>query len=131
MSWWIVKRQRATGVAGLVTLAVILGWASPVVAHALRRRFDLPVPLGLYLVGAGATVALSFVVVALFARRPPWRGSYPRVNLLRFGIFRAIAHPGILFTCRLLSVGVFALILLAGIFGAQNPFKNIAPTAVW
>lgn len=112
-------------------LALPLCWASPAFAHALRQRYDLPIPLGLYLAGAGATVALSFVVITLFTRRPPWRGSYPRVNLLRFRALRILAYPGILFACRLLSVGLFALILLAGIFGTQNTFRNIAPTAVW
>lgn len=126
-----VDRWCAKSLAGVGAVVLILAWASPAFAHAIRQRFDLPIPLGLYLAGAGATVALSFVVIALFTRRPSWHGSYPRVNLLRFRIFRALAHPGVLFTCRLLSVGVFALILLAGFFGRQNPFKNIAPTAVW
>ena len=124
-------RLRTKGVAGLSVLALTLARASPAFGHALRQRYDLPIPLGLYLAGAGATVALSFVVVALVSRRPPWRGSTPRINLLRFSAFRMLAHPGILFACRLLSVGIFVLILLAGIIGKQNPFKNIAPTAVW
>jgi hypothetical protein len=42
-----------------------------------------------------------------------------------------LTHPSVLFPCRLFSVGVFALIVLAGLFGSQNPFKNFAPTAVW
>ena len=126
-----MDRQRGKGLTVVGTIVLTLGRASPAFGHAIRQRFDLPIPLSLYLAGAGATVALSFVVIALFTRRPLWRGSYPRVNLFRFRIFRAIAHPGILFACRLLSVGVFVLILLAGIFGTQNPFKNIAPTAVW
>lgn len=128
---WAVGRWNAKLLAGMGVLVLILAWASPAFAHGIRQRFDLPIPLGLYLAGAGATVALSFVVIALFTRRPPWHGSSPRVNLLRFRVFRVIAHPGVLFACRFFSVGVFALILLAGIFGRQNPFKNIAPTAVW
>lgn len=116
-------------VGGILTLA--LCWASPAFAHALRQRYDLPIPLGLYLAGAGVTVGLSFAVIALFTRRPLWRGSYPRIDLFRFRAFRMLAHPGVLFACQLLSVGLFTLILLAGIFGRQDPFKNIAPTAVW
>ncbi|MGH7830855.1 MAG: hypothetical protein ACREP8_11825 [Candidatus Binatia bacterium] len=112
-------------------LAFLTCRASPAFGHALRQRYDLPIPLGLYVAGAGATVALSFVVIALFTRKSPWRGGYPSVNLLRFRIFRILVHPGVLFVCRVVSVGLFALIVLAGIFGRQNPFKNIAPTAVW
>jgi len=113
------------------SLGLTLCWSSPAFGHALRQRYDLPIPLGLYLAGAGAAVALSFVVIALFTRRPLWRDTYPRVNLLRFLPFRMLAHPSVLFPCRLLSVGVFALVVLAGAFGNQNPFKNFAPTAVW
>jgi hypothetical protein len=119
------------GLAGVGSLGLSLCWAAPAFGHALRQRYDLPIPLGLYLAGAGAAVALSFVVMALFTRRPPGRGTYPRFNLLRFRVFRIFAHPRLLLACRLLSVGVFALIVLSGLFGSQNPFKNFAPTAVW
>lgn len=126
-----VGRRRAKGLAGAGILVLLVGWAAPAFGHALRQRYDLPIPLGLYVAGAGATVALSFVVIALFTRSPPSLGSYPRINLLRFRVFRALTHPGVLFACRALSVGVFVLLLLAGFFGRQNPFKNITPTAVW
>ena len=45
--------------------------ASPpgVLAHAIGGTFQLPVPLWLYLAGAAAAVAASFVVTALMARR--------------------------------------------------------------
>ena len=52
-------------------LAAALAAAAPVaaLAHALAPRYDLPLPLWHYLAGAAASVALSFVVVAL-ARQP-------------------------------------------------------------
>ena len=40
-----------------------------IVAHAIGGTFQLPVPLWLYLAGAAAAVAGSFVVTALMARR--------------------------------------------------------------
>ena len=39
------------------------------IAHAIGGTFQLPVPLWLYLAGAAAAVAASFVVTALMARR--------------------------------------------------------------
>jgi len=126
-----VVRRRGIGLGVVGTSALTFCWVSPAFGHALRQRYDLPIPLGLYLAGAGAAVALSFAVIALFTQTPSWTGTYPSVNLLRFSVFRIVAHPRILFACRLVSVGVFALIVLAGAFGRQNPFKNIAPTAVW
>ena len=51
---------------GLLIAAVVLVLAPiPVAAHALGGVFTLPVPLGLYLVAAGATVAVSFAVAVL------------------------------------------------------------------
>ncbi len=51
-------------VATLVGLSI-----SPVYTHGFGERYDLPVPLNYFLVGAAATVALSFVVIGLFVRR--------------------------------------------------------------
>ncbi len=125
------RRRHGQSLAGAAVLVCILTYASSALAHALRERFDPPIPLSLYLAGAGATVALSFAVIARLARGASRHAGSPPVNLLRFGMFRAIAHPGVLRIWRLLAVAVFALILLAGSFGEQNAFKNIAPTAVW
>lgn len=47
-------------------------------AHAFGERYDLPVPLGYFVIGAAATVALSFVVAALFMRRAPREFHTPR-----------------------------------------------------
>jgi len=35
-------------------------------AHGFGQRYDLPIPLSFYVWGAGATVVLSFVIVAVF-----------------------------------------------------------------
>jgi hypothetical protein len=52
-------------------------------AHAFGQRYDLPLPLALWLAAAGATVAFSFVVLALVLRRSANAVSYPRLDLLR------------------------------------------------
>jgi hypothetical protein len=49
--------------------------------HAIGQSFQLPVPLELYLAGAGTAVAASFLVTALVARRATERPSYPRLAL--------------------------------------------------
>jgi hypothetical protein len=41
-----------------------------VLAHGVRSRIDLPIPLGLALYGAGAAILLSFAVLLLFWRTP-------------------------------------------------------------
>ncbi|MGQ0577837.1 MAG: hypothetical protein ACT4PQ_02875 [Betaproteobacteria bacterium] len=117
----LLKGALVAGVAGYVATAQ---------AHGFGQRYDLPVPLWLYLWGAAAAVAMSFLVMALFARGVRVQ-TYPRVNLLQWGIGRAIAHPVMLVIYRALALGVFILVITAGLIGVQNPFKNIAPIMIW
>jgi hypothetical protein len=58
-------------------LAALTPW--PVAAHAIGGTFQLPVPLWLYLAGAGTAVAASFVVTTLTARTAPAGPSYTTV----------------------------------------------------
>ncbi len=69
--------------AGALVIAVPLTVALvvPAGAHALGQSFQLPVPLGFYLTGAGTAVAASFVVTALVVRRATERPSYPRLGI--------------------------------------------------
>jgi hypothetical protein len=100
-------------------------------AHGFGQRYDLPVPLWLYVTGAAATVALSFVVVGAWMHRVAALSVYPRVNLLQYRPARLLAHPVTLMALRLVAVGVYVLVILAGLFGTPNPTRNLAPTLIW
>jgi len=100
-------------------------------AHGFGARYDLPIPLSLYLAGAGLIVALSFAMLALFMRSAPVSGEYWRINLTRMACGRLLGAPGVLLACRTVAVAVFLLIVAAGLFGTQSPLKNIAPVMVW
>ncbi len=114
----------------LIVFAVAVPSAAQ--GHGFGQRFDLPIPVELYMTGAACVVALSFVVMALFFRVRPAPSSYPRVNLLRWRFGRWLAHPAVLSALRLVSVSLFALVLAAGLFGNQvDPVQNIIHTAVW
>lgn len=124
--------------AFILTLALFL--ISPLVpaaafAHGFGQSYDLPLPLWLYLYGAGAAVLVSFVPVVLFAggkggEDAPYQ--YPRLNLLRIESLRAVlAGRAMLLGLRLLSVGLFLLVVLTGLFGRQVSGSNFAPTFVW
>lgn len=63
------RKAGLLGAAGLVAAAVWLLQPAPVAAHAIGDVFTLPVPLALYLAGAGLAVAASFVV-AVWVVRP-------------------------------------------------------------
>jgi hypothetical protein len=115
----------------LVLTCVGLGSSAAAHAHAFGQRYDLPVPLTLYLLGAAAAVLLSFVVFAAFVRYTPRRLSYPRVNLLRCALGRLLAHAAVIFTLRLVAVAMLILVVLAGFYGDQRALYNLAPTFVW
>jgi hypothetical protein len=119
-------RFRHVIIAGLFLLAPVAAFA-----HGFAQRYDLPVPLNLYLAGAAATVALSFLVIAFFLRGEGTVASYPVFDLLSILPGKLIANPLFIHILRLASVAFFLLVILAGLFGDENPFKNIAPTAIW
>jgi uncharacterized membrane protein len=106
--------------ASVAALALLPAQAA---AHAFGVRYDLPLPLALWLTAAGLTVALSFVVFAVALRRGAG-APIPRLALLRL-------PPLALAALRALSVCVFFVVIAAGMFGTQDPFRNLVPAFVW
>lgn len=115
-------------VTGAFCASIATGQAQ---AHGFGARYDLPIPLSLYLTGAGLTVALSFAMLALFMRSAPASDVYWRIHLGQTAFGRLIGAPGVLLACRTLAVALFLLVVAAGLFGIQSPLKNIAPVMVW
>jgi hypothetical protein len=124
---------RAAMAVRLLVPAVVgaCGFATPAGAHGFGQRYDLPLPLSLYLLGTAAAVLFSFVVVGLFVRHAPLRRDYPHVDLLTHRLGRLIASPGLAVSIKLIALILFVVAILAGLFGNQNPYQNIAPTLVW
>jgi hypothetical protein len=104
---------------------------APAWAHAFGARYDLPLPLWLYLTGAGATVALTFILAAVFLRQASARGAAPQIDLSATWFGRLAVHPALLDSLRGVAVGLFLLILATGLAGKQDSFDNLAPTFVW
>lgn len=94
-------------------------------AHGLGARYDLPLPLWLYLLGAAAAVAASFAFLVLFRTAARRAGSRSCI------LARGWLPRWLIAALQGLSLGLFLLIVTAGLFGNQNPFKNIAPVFVW
>ena len=123
------KRKLIT--AGLLALGLGLG-VVPAYAHGFGERYDLPIPLNYFLVGAGATVALSFLVIGLFVRGGSSGFRYPRYNLLAAGRPSGLlATPFLLVPVRALAVALFLLVIATALFGTEGPIENLAPTMVW
>jgi hypothetical protein len=111
--------------------ATALGAPASVAAHGFGQRFDLPLPLWLWVAGAAATIALTFVAVAVFVRDPRFGTDPPRLDLLRYRIVRWAAHPAVVALVRTLAVALFVLAVCAGLFGVQDPYRNLIVPLVW
>lgn len=115
----------------LLVLGIALG-ARPAYAHGFGERTELAVPLGFFLIGAGAAVALSFAIIGVFVKSNPGHSSYWRYNLFQHRWLRLILTSTVLLLpFRLLSVFLLGLIIAAGLVGNQTPSLNFAPTFVW
>jgi hypothetical protein len=115
-------RLRGAGPA----LAVLAGAFPPgALAHAFGERYDLPAPLGYFVAGAAATVALSFAVAVVAVRR-----ARPRPDAAR-SIDAAALLAVLRAAVRCIALALFLLVIAAGLWGDAHPAKNIAPTLVW
>ena len=119
--------------AGLMIAFAIALLATPVFAHGVGGRYTLPVPLNYFLVGAAATVALSFVMIGVFVQEQTQdRFSYPRFNLLSIQWTRTLLVGRMSrFFVQAISVAVFGLVLATSLFGENLVFSNFTPTFIW
>ena len=95
-------------------------------AHAFDDRYDLPVPLTYFVAGAAAVVGLSFVVIAIFARRAP-AGTAARSYVISLGPLLPVLRVA----CQCIALLLFMLTMVAGLYGTGDAMMNLAPTMVW
>lgn len=122
-------RRRALSLA--TTLALAGAWPLAAAAHGFGQRFDLPVPLWLWLVAAGLTLLLSFAAVIDFLPPSLERVDYPRLPLRRLGIARLLTGPLTVWPLRAIALVLFLATIVAGLAGNPDPNANLAPTMVW
>ena len=111
---------RATVPVGFA--AYLLLTAQPAGAHGFGQRYELPLPLSLYLFGAAAVVALSFLMFSLLPRRAHAPAHAAKVDLLTGPLGRAAP-----IAASVLKTAIFALFILtiiAGLIGNQNPYRR-------
>lgn len=88
--------------------------------HAFGARYDLPAPLYLFLLGAGAVVFISFLLVL---RQPVGRQEPVGDDVAPV---RAVpSWPG------WVIVALSVLLIAAGLFGTQSTPDSVLPTAFW
>jgi hypothetical protein len=97
-------------------------------AHGIGERYDLPVPLPVWLTGAAIAVLASFVVAAVAVRRTPSfeheQPGRPTYHACRpLDRLRQIA--------QVCGVGALILVVTGAFYGEQTPTRNLAPVMVW
>lgn len=109
-----------------VALAAALAfWATPAEAHAFGARYDLPLPLALYLGAAGAAVLASFLAALAFLRSERTRSFGIEFEVPLWAAQAASAVLGVL------GILLLALVLGAAFFGPQEAVRNFATVFVW
>ncbi len=91
-------------------------------AHAFGTLYTLPIPLWLYLWGAAAALIVSFLAAGFFTRESS-KFFFPKIN------FRL--NPWIVLFLQALSLILFLITILVGLFGSQFSYENFAVNFFW
>ena len=110
---------------------VLLGLPLEAFAHAFGSRYELPVPVWLFIAGGALTVTLTFVIVAAFSRGGAERYAGAQLALAGTAFGRLLGSGRISAASKAAGVTVLTLLVLAGFAGIKDPNRNIAPTLVW
>ena len=97
--------------------------------HAFGERYDLPLPMNLYLAAAALVVLLSFILATYIIRDGKVFKHY-HLTLLDLSSQPALTTT-LIFLLRLFGVLLFLFVLACGFFGDQDTFNNFSPTFVW
>jgi hypothetical protein len=105
-----------------ITPEGLLGFL-PMLGHAFGKRYDLPVPLWLFVLGGAAVVFLSFLLVLPRAVTPATAGE------ARFADRLTLRRPA---PVRWLVAGLLASgLMVCGWIGSQSVAENILPSFFW
>jgi hypothetical protein len=92
-------------------------------AHAFGQRYELPIPLALFVLGGAAVVVASFLLV--LSRRVPSATSRPA------DMDGDNGRSGLRPVSAVLSVAVLVFLLWCGWTGSQEVGDNLLPTFFW
>ena len=106
---------------------LVASWPALSSAHGFGERYDLPIPLGYFVLGACATVLLTWAVALRMGHRhgPSSEGWILPIDL---------HQPALMFVRRLcqgVGLGLLWLTTWAALAGTGDPLMNLAPTWIW
>ena len=97
-----------------------------ILAHGLGGRTDLPLPIWLFIYGAGAALLVSFVALRVLWPRPLSRTAAVGRDLP--GVVQQVRVPAEV-VLRVIGLFVFAVVVYAAIWGVDQDGVNIAPVS--
>ena len=113
-------------------LFILLVWIiSPTaaLAHGFGERYDLPIPLYLYVIGGGLTVTISIFFISFMLKKVDSSFEYTKFNFST-NISEKLSFLLVSFV-RVISIFVFVICIISGFVGDQQPSNNIFPTFFW
>lgn len=100
-------------------------------AHAFGQKYTLPIPAWMYVYGGGATIIISFLLIGYFTTEDRHQKIESTINLSKKQPFKVLISKGFIRILKTISLVLFALTILAGLFGIQRASDNFAPTFFW
>ena len=100
-------------------------------AHSFGRLYNLPVPFWMYLYGAAAALAVSFVLVGYFVSAGAASAPQPSRDLRAAAWVGALRRLRVMTVLQGLSLLGLLMCLLTGFFGSSNPYYNFSMTFFW
>ncbi len=115
-------RRRALLTGGTFLGAALVAPA-PALAHGLVGKTDLPIPRWLFAWAAAIVLVVSFVALATLWPKPRLAGIEER---------RLASYPRLVeAVCGAIGIGLFGLVVYAGLAGLQEVTANLAPTWIY
>ncbi|MES1950424.1 fenitrothion hydrolase FedB [Salinisphaera sp. S4-8] len=126
------RRQGLAGWGTGVVASAVLLVAQPACAHSFGQVYRLPVPVWLYLYGACAALALSFVVMVFCLTGEPARTPGGPAPGLELSGPRLPLARGVIGLCAgAVGVAMLVLCIASGLFGVPGAYANFSMTAFW
>ncbi|HSX31709.1 MAG TPA: hypothetical protein VLF43_00465 [Candidatus Saccharimonadales bacterium] len=92
-------------------------------AHAFGQRYDLPLPLWLYIYGGAAAVVVSFAVVGYFLDKK-------RITASKLRLLGTVPQ-WVRAMLAAVSLVLFSFVVLTGLVGSQVAVENLNVTIFW
>lgn len=124
-------RSRHPGRPGRLLASLPVLVSMPAFGHGFGMRYDLPLPLTLWIIGAACVIVLSFLIISIAVRANATAEAPAQPIVLRWQIDNGVTSAKIRLVAQLFAVAALILVVAAGIIGDQTPTRNLAPTAIW